>query len=83
MNQTNPTRRPDEPIGFTVEGILSLAGGRPKVAAKFGLSYQTVAKWSRRIPSAYAREIAIMAGLPIEIVRPDHVHSVNPTDTGK
>jgi len=63
----------DEPIGYTVEGILALAGGRGAVAKKLGLPVQSVAKWARRIPDRHARQVAIMAGLPLEIVRPDMV----------
>ena len=63
----------DEPIGYSVEGVLALAGGRGAVAAKTGVSIQTVAKWARRIPGPHARTVAIMAGLPLEIVRPDLV----------
>lgn len=63
----------DEPVGFTVQGILDLAGGPAEVARTLGLSIQTVSKWERRIPGQHARRVAIMAGLPLEIVRPDHV----------
>lgn len=63
----------DEPIGFTVEGVLGLAGGRAEVGRRLGVSLQALAKWSRRIPAKYAREVAIMAGLPLAIVRPDMV----------
>lgn len=63
----------DGPMGYSVEGILALAGGAPAVAAKLGLTVQTVVKWDRRIPGAHAQTVAIMAGLPIEIVRPDFV----------
>ena len=71
---SNPqAARSDEPIGFSVAGIIDLAGGPAEVARRLGLTIQTVAKWDRRIPGKYARDIAIMAGLPIKIVRPDHV----------
>ena len=69
----NRKQQPDEPIGYTVEGILNLAGGRAAVARRLGLKVQTVAKWDSRIPGKHARDVAIMAGLPIGIVRPDHV----------
>lgn len=65
----------DEPIGFTVEGIVSIAGGKAAVARACGVSIQTVAKWGRRIPGQHARTVAIMAGLPLGIVRPDMVRS--------
>lgn len=65
--------RTDEPIGYTVEGILAMAGGRGAVATKLGISVQSVVKWERRIPAPHARKIAVMAGLPLEIVRPDMV----------
>ncbi|MFA5630304.1 MAG: hypothetical protein WC997_02230 [Porticoccaceae bacterium] len=69
------TRPKDEPVGFTVMGILGMAGGIPAVAEKTGRTVQTVSKWDRRIPAKYARDIAIMAGLPLEIVRPDMVRA--------
>ncbi len=65
--------RNDSPLGFTVEGILTMAGGRMAVAEKTGVVFQSVAKWSRRIPKQHARTVAVMAGLPLEIVRPDMV----------
>lgn len=72
MNTNNAS---DEPVGFTVQGILDMAGGRNCVANALGLTIQTVDKWERRIPGKHARRVAIMAGLPLEIVRPDHVKS--------
>jgi hypothetical protein len=63
----------DEPVGFTVQGILALAGGAGEVARKLGVTVQAVAKWDRRIPGQHAREVAIMAGLPLAVVRPDLV----------
>jgi len=65
--------RSDEPVGFTVEGVLGMAGGKGAVARKLGISVQTVTKWNRRIPSAHAQKIAILAGLPLAVVRPDMV----------
>lgn len=65
----------DMPIGFTVEGILGLAGGRGAVAKALNVTVQSVAKWGRRIPAAHANRVAVMAGLPLEIVRPDLVQS--------
>lgn len=67
----------DEPIGYTVEGVLALAGGRGAVAIKCVVSIQSVSKWGRRIPAHHARQVAIMAGLPLEIVRPDLVRAVS------
>jgi len=72
-NRQDERKRSDEPIGFTVQGVLGLAGGRGAVAAACGVSVQTVAKWDRRIPAQHARTVAILAGLPISIVRPDMV----------
>lgn len=63
------------PVGFSVSGVISLAGGPSAVAAKLGVTIQSIAKW-RYIPSRHARDVAIMAGLPIEIVRPDCVRPV-------
>jgi len=70
---TEKMSNPDEPVGFTVEGVLALAGGRGAVAKALGVSVQSVAKWDRRIPSQHARKVAVLAGLPLEIVRPDMV----------
>lgn len=50
-----------------------MAGGKAAVARRLGLTLQSVAKWDKRIPARHAREVAIMAGLPLEIVRPDMV----------
>lgn len=73
-NETKPgVRPPDEPLGYTAQGIVQTAGGCGAVAEKLGLTVQTVAKWDRRIPGPHARQVAIMAGLPLEIVRPDMV----------
>ncbi len=69
----NQSLKPDAPVGFTVEGVLGLAGGRGAVARECGVSVQTVAKWGRRIPAAHARTVAILAGLPLAVVRPDMV----------
>lgn len=63
----------DEPVGFTVDGIIALAGGVPAIAEKCSITTQSVYKWKRRIPSEHARVVAIMAGLPLAIVRPDMV----------
>ena len=71
MKQTNQPS--DQPIGFTVEGVLGLAGGRGAVAKSLGIHVQSVAKWGRRIPSAHARRVAILSGLPLAVVRPDMV----------
>lgn len=66
----------DEPVGFTVRGIIAMAGGTAAVAEKCGLSFQAVNGWERRIPDPHARTVAIMAGLPLAVVRPDHVKGV-------
>lgn len=66
-------KKSQEPVGFTVAGILGLAGGAGAVARKLGITVQAVGNWDRRIPHEHARTIAIMAGLPLEIVRPDMV----------
>lgn len=65
----------DEPLGFTVGGIVGLAGGAAAVAAATGLTVAAVGQWDRRIPARHARRVAIMAGLPLEIVRPDMVRA--------
>lgn len=66
-------RRHDAPIGFTIAGIVALAGGAAAVARRCEVPLQSVTKWGRRIPARHARTVAIMAGLPLEIVRPDLV----------
>ena len=66
------------PVGFTVSGIEALAGGVTAVAKACEVSPQAASKW-KYIPSKHARKVAIMAGLPLEVVRPDFVqagHSV-------
>ncbi|CAB4122639.1 hypothetical protein UFOVP33_31 [uncultured Caudovirales phage] len=68
-------KKNQEPFGFTVSGIIGLAGGAGEVARACGISVQSVAKWSRRVPSIHARTVAVRAGLPLEIVRPDMVQS--------
>jgi hypothetical protein len=72
----------DEPVGYTVEGVLAQAGGRGAVARRLGVSIQSVSKWGRRIPGPHAREVAIMAGLPLAVVRPDLVRETA-SDFGK
>jgi len=69
----NQALRPDAPVGFTVAGVIAMAGGGGAVAKRCQVSVQTVAKWGRRIPDRHAQTVAVMAGLPLEIVRPDLV----------
>jgi hypothetical protein len=69
------TSMDDKPIGWTVPGILALAGGVPAVARACGVSVQSVSKWGRRVPDRHAQRVAVLAGLPLEIVRPDLVRS--------
>jgi hypothetical protein len=64
------------PVGFSVSGVVGMAGGCSAVARELGVSPQAVSKW-KYIPSKHARKVAIMAGLPIAVVRPDFV------DTGR
>jgi len=68
-------RRNDKPLGYTLEGILGRAGGRGAVAKACGITIQSVAKWGTRIPSKHAQQVAVLAGLPLEIVRPDMVQA--------
>lgn len=60
------------PIGYTIVGIIQTAGGQGAVAKACGVAVQSVQKW-RYIPGRHARQVAIMAGLPLAIVRPDMV----------
>lgn len=71
----NQSLTSDAPVGFTVAGVVALAGGYGAVAKKCEVSIQTVTKWSRRIPDRHAQTVAVLAGLPLEIVRPDLVRS--------
>jgi hypothetical protein len=68
----NPNK---SPVGYSVEGVIGLAGGHGAVARKCEVTPQSVAKW-RYIPMKHARTVAIMAGLPIGIVRPDMVREI-------
>lgn len=56
-------------------GVIAMAGGGGAVAKRCGVSIQTVSKWGARIPDRHAQTVAVMAGLPLEIVRPDLVQS--------
>ena len=60
------------PVGYTVQGVIGMAGGAAEVARRCGVPVQSVVKW-RYIPSKHARTVAIAAALPIGIVRPDFV----------
>lgn len=62
----------DQPVGFTVDGIVGMAGGRTEVSRATGVSVQSIRKWSS-IPAKHARAVAILAGLPLAVVRPDMV----------
>ncbi len=66
-------RAASAPIGYTVAGVVAMAGGCAAVAKSLGITVQTVAQWDYRIPDQLARQLAIMAGLPLAVVRPDHV----------
>ncbi len=52
-----------------------MAGGHGKVAKLCGISVQSVTKW-RYVPAWHAQKVAIAAGLPLAIVRPDMVREV-------
>lgn len=69
------SKRSDEPLGFTLEGVINAAGGTVVLAKALGLKVQTILKWHRRVPGKHARQVAILAGLPLEIVRPDLVRN--------
>jgi hypothetical protein len=76
MKTIKKKRRACEPLGFTTRGVVEMAGGAAVVACKLDLTVQAVAKWTR-IPGKYAREISIMAGLPLALVRPDLVQDAD------
>lgn len=60
------------PVGYTTSGVVQTAGGNGVVARALNLPVQSVAKW-KYIPGRHARQVAIMAGLPLAVVRPDMV----------
>ena len=66
----------ESPVGLTVQGVIGVAGGKAAVARACGVTIQSVAKWGRRIPARHAMTVAIMAGLPLGIVRPDMVQHI-------
>jgi len=72
---TPKSKKGDAPLGFTVNGVIAMAGGHGVIANALGVSVQSVTGWTRRIPQKHARLVAILAGLPLEIVRPDMVLS--------
>lgn len=63
------------PVGYTVKGVIDKAGGAQAVAKLCDVPVQSVVKW-RYIPGWHAEKVAIAAGLPLAIVRPDHVQQV-------
>lgn len=67
------TKSQESPVGLTVQGVIGIAGGKAAVARACGVTIQSVAKWGRRIPARHAMKVAILAGLPLGIVRPDMV----------
>lgn len=71
-NENTPITNDKSPLGYTVNGIIGMAGGSTAVSKEVGVSVQSIRKW-RYIPEWHARTVAIMAGLPLEIVRPDMV----------
>lgn len=77
--RSKPVQDREKPVGFTVEAIIAMAKGATAIAARCGISGAAVGKWRDEIPRKYAREVAILAGLPIEIVRPDMVTYDYPT----
>lgn len=70
MNQKKQAKK--LPVGYTVTGIIETAGGASAVAKATGVALQSVVKW-RYIPGWHARTVAILAGLPLAVVRPDMV----------
>jgi len=68
--------QPDEPLVYTVAGIIARAGGARAVAEACGVTQQSVSKWGRRIPAVHAEMVATMAGLALRVVRPDLVREV-------
>lgn len=64
------------PVGYTTLGVIEKAGGAAKVARLCGVTVQAVGRW-RYIPGPHAEKVAIAAGLPLAIVRPDHVQAAH------
>jgi hypothetical protein len=60
------------PIGFTVQGVVAKAGGVPVLARDLGVPSQSIHKWTK-IPNRHAHRVAVLAGLPLAVVRPDMV----------
>ncbi|RQS39801.1 Cro/CI family transcriptional regulator [Burkholderia sp. Bp8990] len=67
------TKANRKPIGYSVRGVVTKAGGAVKVAETLGLSHQAVRQWGDVIPSRHAEIVAGLAGLPLGVVRPDLV----------
>lgn len=53
-----------------IKTLISKAGGARKVGEAFGISTQAVYKW-QAVPAKYAVDVAAMAGMKPEVVRPD------------
>jgi hypothetical protein len=70
------TKAHESPVGLTVQGVIGIAGGKAAVARACGVTIQSVAKWGRRIPARHAKTVAVLAGLPLGIVRPDMVQPI-------
>lgn len=68
----NEKKRAKLPVGYTVTGVIETAGGPSAVAKACEIPIQSVVKW-RYIPGWHARKVAILAGLPLAVVRPDMV----------
>jgi hypothetical protein len=58
------------PVGYSVRGVVVKAGGPQAVAAARNISEQSVRLW-KTIPAKHAEVVAVMAGLPLSVVRPE------------
>lgn len=67
---TNIKRRDRQPVGFTVQGVVAAAGGPAALARELEITAQSVHNWTK-IPTRHARRVAVLAGLPLAVVRPD------------
>lgn len=67
------------PNGYTVPGVIALAGGASAVGRECGVDPQSVVKWTK-IPDRHIRIVSTMSGLGIEVIRPDIIAPVVPAE---
>lgn len=68
---SHPAKKPQKtPIGYTVRGVVVKAGGIQTVATALGLTQNAVRNWTT-VPAKHAETVAMMATLPLAVVRPE------------